>query len=60
MNLQLFYLLCSLATLIGVSYVNCTSLLDDRPGLRLLYSFGGVLVYAIFMYLSLPPVEPVQ
>lgn len=59
MNLQLFYLLCSLATLIGVAYANGTSLLDDKPGMRLLYCFGGVFLYAIFMYLSLPPVEPV-
>lgn len=56
MSLDTFFLICSLATLIGVTYVHCTSLLDDYPGRRIMLSFAGVILYGLFGYLALPVV----
>ena len=57
MTLPTFFLVCSLATMIGVTYAHCTSLLDDYPGRRILITFTGVLLYGLFGYLALPVVS---
>lgn len=57
MTTEIFFLICSLAALIGTTYAHCTSLLDDYPGRRILITFSGVLLYGLCGYLALPVVE---